>query len=156
MCLAVALITDEVPTDLQGRPQVARRLHRRGDRPEYRFDFRDPFPRLVIRRDGRVALARWGNIRGQSRHLPRTAWTWKGSIRDGAWRHTRAIKVDILASYALDGRGVWYPVFVGIRGILVPDENNRAVAYMVCEPATYQYRTRTGSDRMPVLIDQTN
>jgi hypothetical protein len=62
--------------------------------------------------------------------------------------------VDIPASYASERRVVRYLVEVGIRGLLVPDERGLAVAYMVCEPSSHYYRVMTGSDRMPVLIDQ--
>lgn len=154
MCLAVALITDAVPTELEGSRALARRLHRRGDRPEYRFHSRDRWPKVPILRDGQFRLARWGNTRGQSRHLPRSCWTWAESLRDGMWQGSGAVRVIIPASYGLDGRGVWYPIHVGVRGILVPDEDGMAVAYMVCEEASYYYRVMTGSDRMPVLIDQ--
>ena len=53
-----------------------------------------------------------------------------------------------------DGRGVWFKVQVGVRGLLVPDERGRAVAYVICEPSSHYYRVMTGSERMPVFIDQ--
>ncbi|WP_233578712.1 hypothetical protein [Tautonia sociabilis] len=131
-----------------------RRLYRRGDQEEYRFLFRDRSPCLPIWRDGQLQIARWGNGRGQSRILPRTGWTWQQTIRDGGWRGSGAIPVEIPASFGLERRGVWYLIETGIRGLLVPDERGWAVCYMICEPASHYYKTMTGSDRMPVLIDQ--
>lgn len=154
VCLAVAIITDEVPTELAGNSDLARRLYRRGERPEYRFYANDHRPRLLIRRDGQLKVVRWGNGHGQSGGLPETLWAWQESVRDGSWRESGAVGIEIPATFALDGRGVWYPVFVGIRGILVPDEHGMAVAYMLCEPASHYYAIQTGSRRMPVLIGQ--
>ena len=34
------------------------------------------------------------------------------------------------------GRGVWFRIRQGIRGLLVPDERGIAVAYMICELST--------------------
>ena len=51
-----------------------------------------------------------------------------------------AIPVDIPARYALDGRGGWYVIRQGIRGLLAPDEAGHAVAYVVCEPASHYSR----------------
>jgi hypothetical protein len=36
--------------------------------------------------------------------------------------------VEIPASAAMDGRGVWYHVERGVQGLLVPDERGLAVA----------------------------
>jgi hypothetical protein len=138
-----------------GRCGLARLHHLRGERPEYRFLYRDRRPRLPVIRDGHLFFARWGNGRRQSRCLPRSGWTWLATINQGLWQDADAIPVEIPASYALDGRGVWFKVHVGIRGLLVPDERGSAVAYMVCEPASPYYRVMTGSDRMPIFINQT-
>ncbi len=86
--------------------------------------------------------------------LPRTGWTWQATLSEGGWAGTEAVPVDIPASYGLERRGVWFLIEVGIRGILVPDENGIAVCYMICEPASHYYRIMTGATRMPVLIGQ--
>jgi hypothetical protein len=143
-----------MPTELVGRHGLGRRLHFRGERPEYRFYFRERRPCLPVWRDGRLQVVRWGNGRGQSRVLPRTGWTWLETIERGGWRDSGAVPVDIPANFGLERRGVWYLIETGIRGLLVPDERGWAVCYMVCEPATHYYRVMTGSGRMPVLIDQ--
>jgi hypothetical protein len=38
--------------------------------------------------------------------------------------------------------------------LLVPDERGAAACYVTCEPSSHYYRVITGSDRMPVLIEQ--
>ena len=154
MCLGIALAGSDVPTETVGRCGLGRHLHMRGSQPEYRFLYRERRPRLPVWRDGRLVFARWGNGRGQSRFLPRTGWTWLATIRGGGWRHIDPVPVDIPATFALDGRGVWYLVEQGVRGLLVPDERGWAVAYVVCEPASHYYHVMTGSTRMPVLIGQ--
>ena len=153
VCHGIALTGSELPTELIGHHGLSRRLHVRGERPEYRFLFRDRVPRLPIWRDGRLQIVRWGNGRGQSRFLPRTGWTWLTTIEEGGWRNCGAIPVDVPATFALD-RGVWYRVRQGIRGLLVPDERGLAVAYMICEPASHYYQIMTRNDRMPVLIEE--
>ena len=105
VCLGIALAGSELPTDLIGRHGLARRLHLRGERPEYRFYYRDRVPRLPIWRDGRLQVVRWGNGRGQSRRLPRTGWTWLSTIREGGWRGTGAIPVESRRPTAWSGAG---------------------------------------------------
>ena len=78
------------------------------------------------------------------------------TIREGGWWDSGAIPVDIPTSYGLERRSVWYLIETGIRGLLVPDERGWTVCYMNCKPASHYYRIMTGSDRMPVLIDQRN
>ena len=34
----------------------------------------------------------------------------------------------------------------------MPDEDGRAVAYLVCEPSSHYYHVMTGATRMPVFI----
>jgi hypothetical protein len=140
--------------ELIGRHGLERRRHLRGERLEYRFLFRDRRPCLPVWRDGRLQIARWGNGRGQSRVLPRTGWTWLDTIRQGGWAGSGAIPVDIPANFGLERCGVWFLIETGIKGLLVPDERGWAVCYMICEPASHYYKIMTGSDRMPLLIDQ--
>ena len=64
VCLGIALAGSEVPTEMIGRCGLARHLHLRGERPEYRFLFRERRPRLPVIRDGHLFFARWGNGRG--------------------------------------------------------------------------------------------
>ncbi len=151
MCDGIALAWAELPLDLIERHGLSGRRHDRGGEWEAQFLFRDRVPRLPIWRDGRLQIARWGNGRGQSRVLPRTGWTWRETIEAGGWRESGAILVEIPATLGLE-RGVWFRIRRGIRGLLVPDEQGRAVCYMVCEPATHYYHVMTRSDRMPLLL----
>jgi hypothetical protein len=153
VCIGIALAGSEMPTELTGRPDLVRRLHLRGERPEYRFLIDDRRPRLPVIRDGQLVFPRWGNTRGQSRHLPRAGWTWVETVESGGWRGVETRDVVVPATLALEG-GVCYKVRVGMRALLVPDERGKAVAYLVCEPASHYYRIMTRSDRMPVLIGE--
>ena len=105
MCLGIALAGSELPTELVGRHGLHRRLVLRGGRPEYRFLYRHRVPRPPVWRDGRLQVVRGGNGRGQSRSLPRTAWTWLETIREGGWRGSGAVLVEIPTTYG-PGRGV--------------------------------------------------
>jgi hypothetical protein len=153
MCTAIALAWSVIPTELKRQAALRRRVHHRDGKRELWFFCDDRSPKLPIRRDGQFQLARWGNGRRQSRHLPPTGWTWLSTVEGGYWSHIGGIFVDIPATFAYD-RGVWVHIRQGIRGILVPDERGNAVCYMVCEPASHYYRIMTKSDRMPVLIGE--
>ena len=43
----------------------------------------------------------------------------------------------------------------GYPGAAGPRRTGRAIAYMICQPSEHYYKVMTGSDRMPVFIDQT-
>ena len=153
MCIGIALAGSDMPTEMTGRLEIARRLHHRGDRPEYRFLIADRSPRLPVLRNGQLVLPRWGNMREQSRLLPKAAWTWRETIEAGGWNHVETESVIIPASFALEG-GVWYKVRIGLQGLLVADENGQAVVYLICEPSSHYYKIMTRSDRMPCLISE--
>jgi hypothetical protein len=76
------------------------------------------------------------------------------SLEDGSWAGIDASGVVIPATYGLDGRGVWFLIEVEIRGLLVPDEHGKAVAYVIAEPASHHDQFMTGERRMPVLVGQ--
>ena len=153
MCEAISVAWSVLPTELIERHRLERRAHERGGERELQFHFKDRNARLPIRRDGQIQIVRWGNIRGQSPRLPQTSWTWQASIDEGMWRHLEPVIVDIPASLGCE-RGVWYAIQQGIRGLLVPDEQGKAVVYMICEPASHYYQVMTRNARMPVFIDQ--
>src|SRR3954451_7952001 len=142
MCYGIALARSSLPEELVRGHRLP--LFDRGGEQEVQFHFRDRSPRLPIWRDGRLHLVRWGNGRGQSRTLPRTGWTWLSTIREGYWRGSGAVPVEIPAAAGLEG-GVGFLLARGIRGLLVPDERGLAVAYMVCEPSSHYYRVMTRS-----------
>jgi hypothetical protein len=153
MCVGIALAWSELPTELIGRHGLEHRAHARGGEREVQFLYRHRRPRLPVWRDGRLQVVRWGNGRGQSRVLPPSGWTWRETIESGAWRGLDAVPVDIPASLGLD-HGVWFRIRQGIRGLLVPDEDGKAVVYMICEPASHYFQIMTRSTRMPLLIDE--
>ena len=153
MCTAIALGWSYIPTEMKGHSTLRRRVHHRDGKRELWFFYQDRTPKIPIRRDGQLQVARWGNPRGQSRHLPRTGWTWLSTVESGYWQHIGAISVDIPANFAYD-RGVWLHVREGIKGILVPDEKGKAVCYMVCEPSSHYYQVMTRNDRMPLFINE--
>lgn len=154
MCMGIAVLESEFSDELATTFDLSARLHDRGgDGREVRFLYQH-VPRLLpVWHEGRLILARWGNRRDQSRHLPLTGWTWKQTVESGSWGPFHAEPVKIPANLGLD-KGVWYRIREGIRGLLVQDENDEPVVYMICEPATRYYRVMTRSDRMPMLIDE--
>jgi hypothetical protein len=46
------------------------------------------------------------------------------------------------------GRGVWFRIRQGIRGLLVPDERGNAVVSMIVELVTHDFQVMTRSTRM--------
>lgn len=153
MCIAIALAWSSLPTEMIGRPELTRRIHERGGEREFQFWYDDRKPRLPIRRDGQFQIVRWGNMRGESRILPRTAWTWQSSIEEGMWRNLDVCIVEIPAALGFE-HGVWYRIRQGIRGLLVADDLGNALVYMICEPSSHYYQVMTRSPRMPVLINE--
>ena len=153
MCTGVALVRSEVPLELAGGDALAGRVYERGGEPEVRFLYAHRPRLLPVWHEGRFLLARWGNRRDQSRHLPLTGWTWRETVESGGWAPWAPEPVVIPANFGLE-KGVWFRIRQGIRGLLVSDENGEPVAYMICEPATRYYRVMTRSDRMPALIDE--
>jgi hypothetical protein len=144
-----------MPTEWAGQPDLVRRLYQRGERPEYRFFYADHVPILPLLDGGEITFARWGNRRGLSPTLPRARWTKRTEVESGFWRDSGARKVEVAASYALAGRGVWYQVVRGIEAILVTDgDNGDDVVYLVSEPASHYYQIMTGDEWMPCLIEQ--
>jgi hypothetical protein len=153
MCAGIALAWSELPTELIAHHGLWLRLHNRGGEPEVRFLYRDPDPVLPVWHQGRLTIVRWGNARGHSRFLPRTGWTWMDTLEQGGWQSCEPIRVDIPATLGLE-KGVWFRVRQGLRAILVRDERQRPVVYLLCEPATHYYQVMTRSNRMPVLCEE--
>jgi hypothetical protein len=153
MFAGVALAWSELPTELIERHGLGRRTHERGGEPEARFLFHDRERVLPVWLDGRLAVVRWGNRRGQSERLPCTAWTWLSTVEAGRWAEWGAEPVVIPAAMGLD-RGVWYQVREGVRGVVVRDEQGRPVVYVLVETASHYYRVMTRSEWMPVLVGE--
>jgi hypothetical protein len=47
-----------------------------------------------------------------------------------------------------------HQVEIGMRGMLVQDDQGAAYVYMLTEPATHYYEIMCRHNRMPALIDQ--
>ncbi len=154
MLSGVALTLSGLPLELIDRHGLGRRIHERGGEREVQFLFADAERQLPVWRDGRLEILRWGNRRGESAHLPCTAWTQTGTVEGGGWGECGVEPVVIPATMGLD-KGIWYRIRQGIRGLLVHDEGGIPRVYVVCEPASHHYRTMTrGSEWMPVLIGE--
>ena len=152
MCTGIAIIESELPVELTGRHRLSAVRHVRGANSEFRFFWKDRYPRLPIRHGGNMKIVQWGN-RNHRSPLPRTAWTWRQSIEEGKWASFEPEPVLIPCSYGWEG-GVWYLIEEGIRGLLVQPPGGQPVVYMVCEPSTRYYQVMTRSERMPVLVSQ--
>jgi hypothetical protein len=151
MFAGVSLAVSELPEELVERHGLHRRVYDRGGEREVQFLLGDVEPVLPAWLDGRLSVLRWGN-RGQSRALPRTAWTWLATLEEGGWAH-EVVPVVIPATLGLD-RGVWYRIRQGVRGVVVQDERGSLVVYPVVEPASHYYAVMTRSVWMPVLVGE--
>ena len=140
--------------ELIGGHGLRRRICDRGGEREVQFLFADAERVLPVWINGQLKIVRWGNRRGQSLHLPCTAWTQLSTVENGGWRNRHIEPVVIPATMGLD-KGVWYRVRQGIRGLLVHDEDGRPRVYVICEPASHYYQIMTrGSRWMPALIGE--
>lgn len=142
MFAGVALARSELPVELV----EPHRLHDRGGEPEVRFLLRDRERVLPVWLDGRLQLVRWGNRRGQSMQLPCTAWTWQATLEAGGWAERGPGPVLIPATMGVD-KGVWFAIREGVRGIVVRDEQEQPIVYVLVEPASHYYAIMTRGSR---------
>lgn len=145
----------DFPDDFVVRHQAlfaGRRFTRGQGEPEYRFNYHERFPWLPVWHEGQLIMARWGNRTGLSASLPRSGWTWQESLTE-KWSHVDRFEVIIPARLGYMN-GVWYPVFEGVQGLLVMDEQGRPVVYVVVRAATHYYQVMTRAAWMPVLVNQ--
>jgi hypothetical protein len=149
MFAGVALALSELPVELVEPPRV----HDRGGELEVQFLLRERERVLPVWLDGQLQRVRWGNRRGQSPGLPCTAWTWRATLEAGGWGDREAVPVLIPATMGLD-RGVWFRIREGVRGVVVLDEQEKPVVYVLCEPASHYYQVMTRSAWMPVLVGE--
>jgi hypothetical protein len=152
MLTGVALPLSEIPHDLIVPHNLGPRVHARDGKLEVQFLFRHADRVLPYLLDGQLRIARWGNRRGESRHLPCSGWTWRSTVEGGRWTHCDAAEVVIPATWGLD-KGIWFRIDGGVRGLLVADETSLLRVYPVVEPASRWYATMTRSDWMPCLVD---
>lgn len=120
---------------------------------EVRFAFRDKRPRLPLIYDGEYTVAEWGNRDNKLSRLPKTGWCRLDSFQSGKWKRLRPEPVTIPADYGRE-KGFWFPIREGIEGVLVQDEQGNPHCYMLTTDASPEFLSKTGHDRMPVLIDQ--
>ncbi len=154
MCAGIALLQSEFPLPLLERSDLVRRRYARSNgEHELRFFWREPGALLPIILDGVLQLVTWGNKNRKS-GLPITGYTWLESIQNGKWTHLEPKIVQIAATAAFEN-GVWYPVRLGLQGLLVQDEQDRPHVYLICRESTRYYFVMTKSKWQPVLIDET-
>ena len=154
MLSAVAVAFSDLPLDLFDQHGLANRVHERGGESEVRFVLADRDRVLPVWLDGGLQIIRWGNRRGQSRGLPCTAWTQMETLEKRGWGDREVEPVVIAATMGFD-RGVWFRVREGVRGVVVKDEQDAPVVYVVCAPSTHYYQVMTRSEWMPVLVGET-
>src|SRR6516225_5759918 len=85
MLSGTALALSELPLDLIARHGLERRICDRGGEREVQFLFADAERMLPVWRSGQLEILRWGNRRGESAHLPSTAWTQIDTVESGDW-----------------------------------------------------------------------
>jgi hypothetical protein len=154
MLSGVALALSALPLELITQHGLQRRIHDRGGEREVQFLFADADRLLPVWRNGQLQVLRWGNRRGESPHLPCTAWTQIDTVANGGWEDRPVEPVVIPATMGLD-KGVWYHLRQGMRGLVVHDERGCLRVYLICEPSSHHYEVMTrGSCWMPVLIDE--
>lgn len=153
MCLAVALVTSELPLSLIEEHVLADRVYERGGEAEVRFYARAVPAVLPVWWSGRLHVVKWGNRDRAERKLPPTWWTWQETVADGHWAALAPEEVLIPASYG-HMNGVWYKVKQGMRGLLVRDRAGAPVVYMLCEPATRYYQVMCRVEWMPSLVGE--
>jgi hypothetical protein len=149
----IALAWSALPLELIRQHRLDRRAYERGGEREVQFLYRHRPRWLPVWHEGQLRLVLWGNRRGESRRLPCTGWTWQATVEAGTWADWGAVPVDVPATMGLEN-GVWYRITQGLRGLLVEDEQGRALVYLICEPASHYYEVMTRSRWMPVLIGQ--
>jgi hypothetical protein len=83
MLSGLALPLSGLPLELIARHGLGRRIYDRGGEPEVQFLFADAERLVPVWHKGRLEVLRWGNGRGESPHLPCTAWTQLGTVEGG-------------------------------------------------------------------------
>jgi hypothetical protein len=119
---------------------------------EIRFLYRDVRPLLPAWAGNELNIFSWGHPRRKSK-LPKTRAVAQEAIQTGVWQDVNPEFVDIPANFGWD-KGVWYRIKEGIRGILVRDESDNPIVYILTEPASHYYQVMTRNNRMPVLCGE--
>jgi hypothetical protein len=153
MCTAIALIESELPESVIEQADVGKRIHCRGGDPEVRFHWGAAPSVLPVWWHGQLRAVNWGNHDRHESRLPVTGWTWEETVKEGKWLALSPEPVVIPATYGF-AEGVWYRVKQGMQGLLVLDQREEPVVYMLCKRSTRYYEIMTRSKWMPVLVGE--
>jgi len=152
MCTGIALPLYELPTALHGTPEVAPRIHVRGELEEVQFHWWNVPAVLPVRWHGRIQLLRWGSKSRRSR-LPLGGWIPEERIESGRFAGAEPEPVIIPAVLGHHS-GMWFVINTGIRGAVICDAGG-PVVYMLTKRSTNYYRNMTEqAGTMPVFVDQ--
>ena len=148
----ISLSWRSLPQALIDQHALADRIIVRSDEAdrEFRFLYRDVRPLLPVWIGDELNIFSWGHPRRRSK-LPTTRAVDQDTLE--AWQDVHPELVDIPANFGWD-KGVWYRIKEGVRGILVRDESNNPIVYMLTEPASHYYQVMTRNNRMPVLCGE--
>jgi hypothetical protein len=152
MLSGIALALSQLPLEVIKRHGLERCIHDRGGEQELQFLFADSERLLPVWREGQLQVFRWGNRRGESRHLPCMAWTQIDTVEKGGWGERPVELVVIPATMGLD-KSVWYPIRQGMRGLVVHDEHGCPRVYVICEPSSHYYQVMTRGKPLVACLD---
>jgi hypothetical protein len=116
---------------------------------------RSTLPNPPLQREGYssdIHLYDWGN-REKEVDLPKTGWARIESLAEGRWNHLHPKPIVIPAALGYEKK-VWFDIWGSIEGVLV-EKSGIIRAYMLTVPASTEYQTKTGHDRMPKLASGT-
>jgi len=154
MCTGIALALSDVPMKLLEQYKLESRIFARGGESEVRFFFGDAQRYIPIIHEGQFQIVLWGSHRRESRFLPIGGWTTQTTLKNNGCGGAEIIPIEIPAAMGFE-KGIWFRIRQGIHGILVKNERNQDVAYMLCEKSSHYFQVMTRSSRMPLLIDET-
>lgn len=145
MCQAIRFMKNEYPAEVLEKHQFEISV----DEVRIHFAKKDAF--LPVLLNGQNQLIKWGNK--ENLKIPRTGFCKIESYQAGKWQWLNPNPVTIIASSALVN-GAWFQVKQGIQGLLLNSELGTQHCYMLTQPSTHYFRTMTGAERMPVLVNQ--
>ena len=133
MCIAIRFSKNE----FSDKEIAAAGLDTFGDEIKIAFAAKDPL--LPVHYRGKNRLFKWGNKRLEK--LPRTGYCKTESLKAGKWQWLT--------------NGVWFHIRQGISGVTIKSPQQQTLhCYMLTKPSTHYFKIMTGSDRMPVLVNQ--
>ena len=145
MCQAIRFMKDEFSDE------VLQKYHLEVSGNEVRVYCTKKDSLLPVFLNGQNQLVKWGSK--ENLKIPRTGFCKIESFDAGKWLWLHPLPVTIIASSALVN-GVWFQVKQGIRGLFLTSERGTEHCYMLTQPSTHYFRTMTGAERMPVLLNQ--